>query len=73
MWHAWEGRENVQVFGGKARSHSEDRSVNGRAGSEWIFGILSGSVEWLQLAPDRDRSRGLVNAVLNLSDLARRN
>jgi hypothetical protein len=47
--------------------------VNGRAGSEWIFGRSSGSVEWLQLAQDRDRSRALVNAVLKLSDLARRN
>jgi hypothetical protein len=31
-----------------------------------------GSVEWLQLAQDRDRWRGLVNTVMNLRVLAPR-
>jgi hypothetical protein len=37
----------------KERDHSEDRSVDGRTGSEWILGRLAGEVwsglNWLRL------------------------
>jgi hypothetical protein len=35
--------------------------------------IGSGSLEWIQLAQDRDRWRALVNTVMNLRVLAPRN
>jgi hypothetical protein len=47
------GEESVQVFwweSPKERDHSEDRGINGRMGSEWIFGRLRGEVEWIQVA-----------------------
>jgi hypothetical protein len=39
------GRDSVQGFGGKSRGkgdHSEDWGIDGRIGSEWIFGRLAG-------------------------------
>jgi hypothetical protein len=55
----------------KERDHSEDRGVDGRMGSEWILGILTGGdVEWIQLAQDRDRWRAVVNTEMNLRVLA---
>jgi hypothetical protein len=52
MWHAWERREKCTRFwweNPKERDHSEDRGVDGRMGSEWISGRLTGSgVEWIQ-------------------------
>jgi hypothetical protein len=32
------------------RDHLEDQGVDGRMGSEWIFGRLARGVEWIQLA-----------------------
>jgi hypothetical protein len=37
-----------------------------------LRGIGCGGVEWIHLAQDRDRWRGLVNAVMNLRVLALR-
>jgi hypothetical protein len=50
----------VQGLGGKAqkkRDHSEERSVDGRMGLEWIVGRLAGGVgvEWIDFTGDRDR------------------
>jgi hypothetical protein len=51
----------------KERDHSEDQGIDGRMGSEWIFGRLAGGVvEWIQLAQDRGWWWALVNAVMNL-------
>jgi hypothetical protein len=51
----------------KEGGHSEDRGVDGRMGSECILRRLAwGSVEWIQLAQDRDRWRAFVNTVKNL-------
>jgi hypothetical protein len=69
------GREEecVQGFGGKARRR--ERSL-GRPRSRWEDGIRMDlretrvSVEWIQLAQDRDRWRALVNTVMNLQILA---
>jgi hypothetical protein len=67
MWHAWERREKLARFWWerpKKRDHSEDRGVDGRMGSEMILGRLSGGVEWIQLAQDRDRWRAVMNAMM---------
>jgi hypothetical protein len=57
----------------KERGHSEDQGVDGRMGSEWILGILSGSVNWIRLAQDRHRWQAVVNAVMSLRVLTPRN
>jgi hypothetical protein len=36
------------------------------------YGDSLGSVEWIQVAQDRDRWRAVVNTVMNLRDLAPR-
>jgi hypothetical protein len=44
MWHAWETREKCTRFRWeslKERDHPEDRSVDGRMGSEWILGRMA--------------------------------
>ena len=44
--------------------HLEDRCVDGRM--ILIKKVGGGGVDWIDLAEDRDRWRGLVNAVMNL-------
>jgi hypothetical protein len=74
MWHAWERRENVQSFVGKARERAlgrpRRRQENGirmdLRETEW------GDVEWVQLAQDRGRCRTVVNTVMNILVLAPR-
>jgi hypothetical protein len=75
MWHAWERKGNcVKVWweDPKERNHSEDQVVGRRKGSERILGRLTGGVDWIRLAQDRDRWRAVVNAVMNLRSLAPR-
>jgi hypothetical protein len=69
-----EGRNVYTVLVGKLEGRSlENQGVDGRMGSEWILGRLTGgSVEWIHLAQDRDRWRAVVNAVTNLRVLAPR-
>jgi hypothetical protein len=57
----------------------EGKRPLGRRRRRWKDGIRMdlreiglGSVEWIQLAQDRDRWRALVNTVMNLRDLAPR-
>jgi hypothetical protein len=69
MWHTWERRGMGTGFwweSQKERDDLEDRGVDGRMGSEWSLVRLAGSVDWIQLAQDRDRWRSLVNMVMNL-------
>jgi hypothetical protein len=73
MWHAWEREECEQGFDGKARR----KEPLGRPRRRWEDGIRKdlreigwGSVDWIQLAQDRDRWRALVNTVMNLRVLA---
>jgi hypothetical protein len=43
-----------------------DPGVDGRIILKWIFKKWDGSMDWIELAQDRDRWRALVNAVMNL-------
>jgi hypothetical protein len=74
MWHAWE-RKVYEVLMGKP----EGKRPLGRPRRRWENGIRMdlrkigwGSVEWIQLAQDRDRWRALVNTVMKLWVLAPR-
>jgi hypothetical protein len=44
----------------------EDLNVDGRITVKCFFKQYNGSVEWTDLAEDRDRWRALVNAVMNI-------
>jgi hypothetical protein len=57
----------------------EGKRPLGRPRRRWEYGIRInlretgwGSVDWIQLAQDRDRWRAVVNAVMNLRVLASR-
>jgi hypothetical protein len=74
MWHARE-RNVFRVLMGK----SEGKIPFERPRRRWEVGIRidlgdigRGSVDWIQLAQDRDRWRALVNTVVNLWVLASR-
>jgi hypothetical protein len=56
----------------KKRDHSEDRGLDGRMGLDASLETGWGSVEWIQLAQDRDLWLGVVSAVMNLWVLAPR-
>jgi hypothetical protein len=43
-----------------------DPAVDGRIILKWIFKKWDWGMDWIELAPDRDRWRALVNAVMNL-------
>jgi hypothetical protein len=68
MWHAWE-RNVYRVLTEKP----EGKRPLGRPRRRWEDGIRIdlreirwGSVDWIQLAQDRDRWRALVKMVMNL-------
>jgi hypothetical protein len=75
MWHAWERNVYRVLMGGKP----EGKRLLGRPRLKWEDGIRMdlrdidwGSVDWIQLAQDRDRWRALVYTVMNLRVLAPR-
>jgi hypothetical protein len=75
MWHAWKRREVYKVFVGKPKG----KRRFGRPRRRWENGIRvnvseigCGSVEWMQLAQDRDWWWVLVSTVANLQVLAPR-
>jgi hypothetical protein len=74
VWHAWD-RNVYRVLMGKP----EGKRPLGKQRRRWEDGIRMdfreigwGSVDWIQLAQDRDRWRALVNTVMNLRVLAPR-
>jgi hypothetical protein len=75
MWHAWERREMyTQGFYGRARKKPLGRPRRRREDviRMDLREIGWGSVDWIQMAQDRDRWRALVNTVMNLRVLAPR-
>jgi hypothetical protein len=74
VWHAWE-RNAYRFLMGK----TEGKRPLERPRRRWengirmdLRGIRWGSVDWIQLAQDRDRWRAVVSAVMNLRVLAPR-
>jgi hypothetical protein len=74
MWHTWE-RNVYRVLMG----NQEGERPIGRPRRRWENGIRMnhreigwGSVDWIQLAQDRDLWRALVNTAMNLRVLAPR-
>jgi hypothetical protein len=49
----------------RARNHLEDPGVDGRIILRWIFGKEDRSMNWIDLAQDRDRWWALVNTAMN--------
>jgi hypothetical protein len=75
MWHAWERKNVYRGLMGK----SEGKRPFGRPRRRWedeirmdLREICWGSVDWIQLAQDRDRWQALVNTVMSLWVLAQR-
>jgi hypothetical protein len=50
----------------RERHHLENPSLDGRIISKWIFWKWDGDMDWIDVTQERDRSRALVNAVMNL-------
>jgi hypothetical protein len=64
-----EGKKGAnRVLGGKpeGKNHLEDPGVDKRIILKWILENWNGVMVWIDLAQERDRWRGLVNAVMNL-------
>jgi hypothetical protein len=61
------GAYKVLVGKPEERNHLEDPGVDGRTILKWIFRDAGwDSVDWIDLAQDRDRWLALVRAVMNL-------
>jgi hypothetical protein len=60
----WENRNAYRLLVGKP----EGKRPLGRPRHRWVdlIGVGEGDVDWIGLAQDRNRSRALVNSVLNL-------
>jgi hypothetical protein len=46
--------------------HLEDPGVDGRIILKWIFEVLDGGIDWIEMAQVRDRWRAFVNTMMNL-------
>jgi hypothetical protein len=70
MQKAWGRRQAYTGFWWgnlRERDHLGDPGIDGRIISRWIFKKWDvAGMDWTQLAQDRDRRWGLVNAVMNL-------
>jgi hypothetical protein len=73
MWHAWERNEKCTKLWCESAiegDRSEDQSVDGRMGSEWILGRFSGGDGLDSTGSGHEPVRTVVNAVMNLRVLA---
>jgi hypothetical protein len=50
----------------RERDHLEKQNIDGGIILEWSFRKWDGGMGWIDLALDRDRWLGLINAVMNL-------
>jgi hypothetical protein len=50
----------------KERGQLEDLGVDGKIILKWIFGKWNGVIDWIHMTRDKDKSRALVNAIMNL-------
>jgi hypothetical protein len=66
------GEESVQGFGGKARRKETTWKTKADGIRMDLRETGWRSVEWIQMAQDRDRWRALVNTVMSLRVLAPR-
>jgi hypothetical protein len=74
MWHAWERKGICIRFWCKRqreRYHLEAQGVDGTRMD--LSEIGWGSVDWIQLAQERDRWRAVVSTVMNLRVLKPQN
>jgi hypothetical protein len=46
--------------------HSEDPHIDGSVVLQWFFKKRDASMNWINLAQDRDRWRAVMNAAMNL-------
>ena len=60
------GANRVLVGKPEGKNHLEDPGVDDRIILKWILENWNGVMDWTDLAQERDRWRGLVNAVKNL-------
>ena len=60
------GAYRVLVGKPEGKNHLEDPGVNGTIILRRNFTKWEGVMDWIDLAQDRDRWRGLANAVMNL-------
>jgi hypothetical protein len=57
---------HVLAGGPEGRHHLGEPGLDGRIILKWIFKTWDGSMDWIELAQDRDRWWAFVNAVMNL-------
>jgi len=48
------------------RNHLEDLGLDGMVILKWIFKNGNGSMDWIDLAQDRDRRRSVMKVAMNL-------
>jgi hypothetical protein len=63
-----EKRNAYRILVGKpdGKNHYQDQDVGGWTIVKWILEIGWDGMDWIDLTKDRDQSRALVNAVMNL-------
>ena len=50
----------------RKEDHLKDTGIHERIILKWIFKMLDGGIDWIDLSQDRERWRALVNTVMNL-------
>jgi len=59
------GSCRVLVGDVRERDHFQEQGIGGRIILKWTFKKCDGSMDWIDLAEDRDRWQLLANAVMN--------